>query len=72
MQQTFLGYRVEKTAFGYRLHGKRAVYSLRRTEPDPHTLFALNGNRNVTAIKGHWWFGDGSGELRPKSGGPRR
>jgi len=45
----------------YKLHGKRASYTLKRRRDG--TLYALNSRGSICAIKGNYTFSDASGRL---------
>jgi hypothetical protein len=64
------GYTVEKVSGNayvrYHLTGKRgAVYSLYRTERQPHLMFVVNSHGRVCSLHGAGWFSDRRGVLEP-------
>jgi len=71
-KKEIMGYQievVEDSNIAYKLHGKRGgVFRLIRNIEAPHTMYVINGNGNITALKGNYTFTDQGGDLRPHYG----
>ena len=72
--EVFPGYAVHKLpetpgkiGFAYRITGPKKEWMLLRNVPNPAMLFVCPEGRRPGRIRGHEWFTDKTGELRPVS-----